>query len=170
MVTTHTSGRLVPAALNLCPLLYVHLLETDCGYFSLPFKILSNVSIYLCTICVGIMSYYMADRKHRKAFLEARQSLEVKLNLEEQSQQQVRDESTTSTQEAQEKMLGLHPHPAHYSLWAWVQFYLWFAVFWGLDKTEREVLVSQSSFWHSGTGNVLWKSGRDYICTATFVK
>uniref|UniRef100_H9GSH9 Adenylate cyclase type 3 n=1 Tax=Anolis carolinensis TaxID=28377 RepID=H9GSH9_ANOCA len=56
----------------------------------LPLKILSNVAIYLCTICVGIMSYYMADRKHRKAFLEARQSLEVKLNLEEQSQQQER--------------------------------------------------------------------------------
>ena len=36
------------------------------------------------------MSYYMAARKHRKAFLEARQSLEVKMNLEEQSQQQVR--------------------------------------------------------------------------------
>uniref|UniRef100_A0A8D0GCA3 Adenylate cyclase type 3 n=1 Tax=Sphenodon punctatus TaxID=8508 RepID=A0A8D0GCA3_SPHPU len=53
-------------------------------------KILSNVAIYLCTISVGIMSYYMADRKHRKAFLEARQSLEVKLNLEEQSQQQER--------------------------------------------------------------------------------
>ncbi|KAJ7341347.1 hypothetical protein JRQ81_005336 [Phrynocephalus forsythii] len=53
-------------------------------------QILSNVAIYLCTICVGIMSYYMADRKHRKAFLEARQSLEVKLNLEEQSQQQER--------------------------------------------------------------------------------
>ncbi|XP_038626825.1 adenylate cyclase type 3 isoform X3 [Tachyglossus aculeatus] len=34
------------------------------------------------------MSYYMADRKHRKAFLEARQSLEVKINLEEQGQQQ----------------------------------------------------------------------------------
>lgn len=57
--------------------------------FSLPPKILSNVAIYLCTITVGTMSYYMADRKHRKAFLEARQSLEVKLNLEEQSQQQV---------------------------------------------------------------------------------
>uniref|UniRef100_A0A8C0H953 Adenylate cyclase type 3 n=1 Tax=Chelonoidis abingdonii TaxID=106734 RepID=A0A8C0H953_CHEAB len=53
-------------------------------------QILSNVAIYLCTITVGIMSYYMADRKHRKAFLEARQSLEVKLNLEEQSQQQER--------------------------------------------------------------------------------
>ncbi|ETE71982.1 Adenylate cyclase type 3, partial [Ophiophagus hannah] len=55
---------------------------------ALLWQILSNVAIYLCTICVGIMSYYMADRKHRKAFLEARQSLEVKLNLEEQSQQQ----------------------------------------------------------------------------------
>ncbi|XP_050750170.1 adenylate cyclase type 3 isoform X2 [Gymnogyps californianus] len=53
-------------------------------------QILSNVAIYLCTITVGTMSYYMADRKHRKAFLEARQSLEVKLNLEEQSQQQER--------------------------------------------------------------------------------
>ncbi|XP_071457494.1 adenylate cyclase type 3 isoform X1 [Marmota flaviventris] len=52
-----------------------------------PF-ILANVFLYLCAIIVGIMSYYMADRKHRKAFLEARQSLEVKMNLEEQSQQQ----------------------------------------------------------------------------------
>ncbi|XP_044774481.1 adenylate cyclase type 3 isoform X3 [Neomonachus schauinslandi] len=51
-------------------------------------EILANVFLYLCTITVGIMSYYMADRKHRKAFLEARQSLEVKMNLEEQSQQQ----------------------------------------------------------------------------------
>ncbi|XP_030054542.1 adenylate cyclase type 3 [Microcaecilia unicolor] len=53
-------------------------------------QILANIAIYLCTITVGVMSYYMADRKHRKAFLEARQSLEVKLNLEEQSQQQER--------------------------------------------------------------------------------
>uniref|UniRef100_H2T490 Adenylate cyclase type 3 n=1 Tax=Takifugu rubripes TaxID=31033 RepID=H2T490_TAKRU len=53
-------------------------------------SLLANVVIYVCVITVGIMSYYMADRKHRKAFLEARQSLEVKLNLEEQSQQQER--------------------------------------------------------------------------------
>ena len=53
-------------------------------------QILANVCLYLCAIMVGVMSYYMADRKHRKAFLEARQSLEVKMNLEEQSQQQVR--------------------------------------------------------------------------------
>ncbi|CAK6435012.1 unnamed protein product [Pipistrellus nathusii] len=51
-------------------------------------EILANVFLYLGAIAVGIMSYYMADRKHRKAFLEARQSLEVKMNLEEQSQQQ----------------------------------------------------------------------------------
>ncbi|XP_034029645.1 adenylate cyclase type 3 [Thalassophryne amazonica] len=53
-------------------------------------QLLANILIYICTIIVGVMSYYMADRKHRKAFLEARQSLEVKLNLEEQSQQQER--------------------------------------------------------------------------------
>ncbi|XP_066065259.1 adenylate cyclase type 3 isoform X2 [Chamaea fasciata] len=53
-------------------------------------QVLSNVAIYACAIAVGAMSYVMADRKHRKAFLEARQSLEVKLNLEEQSQQQER--------------------------------------------------------------------------------
>lgn len=53
-------------------------------------QLLANTVIYVCAITVGVMSYYMADRKHRKAFLEARQSLEVKLNLEEQSQQQER--------------------------------------------------------------------------------
>uniref|UniRef100_A0A8C2EZM3 adenylate cyclase n=1 Tax=Cyprinus carpio TaxID=7962 RepID=A0A8C2EZM3_CYPCA len=53
-------------------------------------QLLANIVIYFCAITVGVMSYYMADRKHRKAFLEARQSLEVKLNMEEQSQQQER--------------------------------------------------------------------------------
>lgn len=57
---------------------------------SLSLQLLANIVIYVCAITVGVMSYYMADRKHRKAFLEARQSLEVKLNLEEQSQQQVK--------------------------------------------------------------------------------
>ncbi|XP_064556965.1 LOW QUALITY PROTEIN: adenylate cyclase type 3, partial [Zonotrichia leucophrys gambelii] len=53
-------------------------------------QLLSNVALYAAAMMVGAMSYVMADRKHRKAFLEARQSLEVKLNLEEQSQQQER--------------------------------------------------------------------------------
>lgn len=45
--------------------------------------------LYLCTAVVGVMWYYMADRKYRTAFLEARQSLEVKLTLVEHSTQQV---------------------------------------------------------------------------------
>nr|XP_046229158.1 adenylate cyclase type 3-like isoform X2 [Scatophagus argus] len=51
-------------------------------------QLLANVMLYLCAATVGMMSYYMADRKYRTAFLEARQSLEVKLTLEEQSTQQ----------------------------------------------------------------------------------
>uniref|UniRef100_UPI0037E9A55C adenylate cyclase type 3-like n=1 Tax=Semicossyphus pulcher TaxID=241346 RepID=UPI0037E9A55C len=51
-------------------------------------QLLANVMLYLCSALVGVMSYYMADRKYRTAFLEARQSLEVKLTLEEQGTQQ----------------------------------------------------------------------------------
>ncbi|KAM9339702.1 adenylate cyclase type 3 [Symphorus nematophorus] len=51
-------------------------------------QLLANVMLYLCATTVGVMAYYMADRKYRTAFLEARQSLEVKLTLEEQSTQQ----------------------------------------------------------------------------------
>ncbi|XP_056261259.1 adenylate cyclase type 3-like [Seriola aureovittata] len=51
-------------------------------------QLLANNMLYLCAAIVGVMSYYMADRKYRTAFLEARQSLEVKLTLEEQSTQQ----------------------------------------------------------------------------------
>ncbi|CAB1340160.1 unnamed protein product, partial [Coregonus sp. 'balchen'] len=51
-------------------------------------QLLANWVLYLCVVTVGVISYYMADRKYRTAFLEARQSLEVKLTLEEQSTQQ----------------------------------------------------------------------------------
>ncbi|KAM8725228.1 adenylate cyclase type 3-like [Acanthopagrus schlegelii] len=51
-------------------------------------QLLANVMLYLCAVAVGVMSYYMADRKYRTAFLEARQSLQVKVTLEEQSTQQ----------------------------------------------------------------------------------
>uniref|UniRef100_A0A6Q2Z389 Adenylate cyclase type 3 n=1 Tax=Esox lucius TaxID=8010 RepID=A0A6Q2Z389_ESOLU len=51
-------------------------------------QLLANWVLYLCAVTLGVMSYYMADRKYRTAFLEARQSLEVKLTLEEQSTQQ----------------------------------------------------------------------------------
>ncbi|XP_054474303.1 adenylate cyclase type 3-like [Anoplopoma fimbria] len=48
----------------------------------------ANLMLSLCAATVGVMSYYMADRKYRTAFLEARQSLGVKLTLEEQSTEQ----------------------------------------------------------------------------------
>nr|XP_040016051.1 adenylate cyclase type 3-like [Gasterosteus aculeatus aculeatus] len=51
-------------------------------------QLLANWMLNLCAAVVGVMSYYMADRKYRTAFLEARQSLGVKLTLEEQSTQQ----------------------------------------------------------------------------------
>ncbi|KAF7666552.1 hypothetical protein LDENG_00101480 [Lucifuga dentata] len=51
-------------------------------------QLIANIMLYICATIVGVFSYYMADRKYRTAFLEARQSLEVKLNLEEQSTQQ----------------------------------------------------------------------------------
>ncbi|XP_056150041.1 adenylate cyclase type 3-like [Lampris incognitus] len=51
-------------------------------------QLVANMVLYLCAATVGVMSYYMADRKYRTAFLEARQSLEVKLTLEDQSTKQ----------------------------------------------------------------------------------
>ncbi len=79
---------------------------TDGGYsdrmktahiLSHSLQLLANVMLYLCAAMVGVMSYYMADRKYRTAFLEARQSLEVKLTLEEQSTQQVSGDTHTHT-------------------------------------------------------------------------
>ncbi|XP_057679327.1 adenylate cyclase type 3-like isoform X3 [Corythoichthys intestinalis] len=51
-------------------------------------QLLASAMLYLCAAAVGVMSYCMSDGKYRTAFLEARQSLEVKLTLEEQSTQQ----------------------------------------------------------------------------------
>ncbi|XP_037100951.1 adenylate cyclase type 3-like isoform X2 [Syngnathus acus] len=51
-------------------------------------QLLANAMLYLCAAAVGVMSYFMSDSKYRMAFLEARQSLEVKITLEEQSAQQ----------------------------------------------------------------------------------
>ncbi|KAL7636331.1 UNVERIFIED_CONTAM: hypothetical protein RMT77_013090 [Armadillidium vulgare] len=39
---------------------------------------------------LGLMSYFFADKKHRRAFLETRKSLEVKMIIEEQSKEQER--------------------------------------------------------------------------------
>ncbi|XP_043075700.1 adenylate cyclase type 3-like isoform X1 [Puntigrus tetrazona] len=51
-------------------------------------QLVANLMLYFAAVLVGVMSYFMADRKYRTAFLEAKQSLEVSLTLKEQSQQQ----------------------------------------------------------------------------------
>ncbi|RXN32295.1 adenylate cyclase type 3-like protein [Labeo rohita] len=51
-------------------------------------QLVANLMLYFAAMLVGVMSYFMADRKYRTAFLEAKQSLEVSLTLKEQSQQQ----------------------------------------------------------------------------------
>uniref|UniRef100_A0A672T4F4 adenylate cyclase n=1 Tax=Sinocyclocheilus grahami TaxID=75366 RepID=A0A672T4F4_SINGR len=51
-------------------------------------QLVANLMLYFAAVLVGMMSYFMADRKYRTAFLEAKQSLEVSLTLKEQSQQQ----------------------------------------------------------------------------------
>lgn len=38
---------------------------------------------------IGLLCYYLGEAKHRRAFLEAKKSLEVKMVIEEQSDEQV---------------------------------------------------------------------------------
>lgn len=45
--------------------------------------------ILLAAAGCGIVSYWIGEVKYRRAFLEAKQSLEVKMVIEEQSAEQV---------------------------------------------------------------------------------
>lgn len=55
----------------------------------LPPQVLANFLLVSAATLLGLMSYFFADKKHRRAFLETRQSLEVKMVIEEQSREQV---------------------------------------------------------------------------------
>ncbi len=52
-------------------------------------QIAANLILFLSTNLLGTMSFFFYERQQRRAFLETRQSLEVKLVLEEESQEQV---------------------------------------------------------------------------------
>lgn len=45
---------------------------------------------------IGLLFYFLGETKQRRAFLEAKQSLEVKMVIEEQSAEQVRIISDSS--------------------------------------------------------------------------
>ncbi|XP_059484469.1 adenylate cyclase type 3-like [Neocloeon triangulifer] len=53
-------------------------------------QIFSNSLLLIATSFIGLTSYFLSDKQQRRAFLETRQSLEVKLLIEEQSAEQER--------------------------------------------------------------------------------
>lgn len=91
-----TSLRLVSI---LCGKCYVFSIAEVCSWrrnMSVFLQLVANLMLYFAAVLVGVMAYFMADRKYRTAFLEAKQSLEVSLTLKEQSQQQVHTPQTHS--------------------------------------------------------------------------
>lgn len=57
--------------------------------YSISTKQSANVVLMLTGAAIGLLCYFLAEAKHRRAFLEAKQSLEVKMVIEEQSAEQV---------------------------------------------------------------------------------
>lgn len=49
----------------------------------------ANVALVGTAILIGLLCYYLSEAKQRRAFLEAKQSLEMKMVIEEQSAEQV---------------------------------------------------------------------------------
>uniref|UniRef100_A0A0P4W939 Adenylate cyclase N-terminal domain-containing protein n=1 Tax=Scylla olivacea TaxID=85551 RepID=A0A0P4W939_SCYOL len=56
----------------------------------LTLQVCASLVLLSAATLLGLMSYFFADKKHRRAFLETRQSLEVKMVIEEQSKEQER--------------------------------------------------------------------------------
>ncbi|RWS01142.1 adenylate cyclase type 3-like protein, partial [Dinothrombium tinctorium] len=50
----------------------------------------ANVILFICVNLLGLLSFFFYEKRQRRAFLETCQSLEVKLVLEDESQEQER--------------------------------------------------------------------------------
>jgi adenylate cyclase 3 len=50
----------------------------------------ANILLILTAALIGLLCYVLGEGKQRRAFVEAKQSLEVKTLIEEQSTEQVR--------------------------------------------------------------------------------
>lgn len=59
------------------------------------FQHVSNCILLLTANALGLTSYFVEEKQQRRAFLETRQSLKVKLVIEEQSAEQVRGDATS---------------------------------------------------------------------------
>ncbi|XP_048590688.1 adenylate cyclase type 3 [Nematostella vectensis] len=53
-------------------------------------QLVANTLVFVCANILGAIDYHIADRKQRRSVLETRESLEVKLTLDAQNQQQRR--------------------------------------------------------------------------------
>lgn len=54
------------------------------------FQLCANGILLLAANILGLASYLLSDKQQRRAFLETRQSLEMKMLMEEQSDEQVK--------------------------------------------------------------------------------
>jgi adenylate cyclase 3 len=57
----------------------------------LNFQQVANILLLLTAALIGLLCYILGEGKQRRAFVEAKQSLEVKTLIEEQSTEQVRE-------------------------------------------------------------------------------
>ncbi|XP_054718296.1 adenylate cyclase type 3-like isoform X2 [Uloborus diversus] len=98
LLYTYMIYLLLPIRLSICLVLsivmaFVHLLLVGVLPKPIDFtenQLGANVLLFICANLLGTLSYFFLERRQRRAFLETRQSLEAKLVLEEESQEQER--------------------------------------------------------------------------------
>ncbi|XP_035213783.1 adenylate cyclase type 3-like [Stegodyphus dumicola] len=96
LLYTYMVYLLLPLRLSVCLILsivmaFVHLLLVGVLPKPIDFtenQLGANVLLFVCANLLGTLSYFFLERRQRRAFLETRQSLEAKLVLEEESQEQ----------------------------------------------------------------------------------
>lgn len=63
----------------------------NCGFWcALKIQQVANGILMATAAAIGLLCYFLGETKQRRAFLEAKQSLEVKMVIEEQSAEQVK--------------------------------------------------------------------------------
>lgn len=60
-----------------------------CGSVLVSLQQIANSILLATAAIVGLLCYFLGEAKQRRAFLEAKKSLEVKMVIEEQSAEQV---------------------------------------------------------------------------------
>ncbi|XP_013418090.1 adenylate cyclase type 3-like [Lingula anatina] len=60
------------------------------GIFYIGNEVAADILLFMCANVLGTISYFLADKNQRRAFLEAKASLSVKVAIEEKSKEQER--------------------------------------------------------------------------------